>query len=428
MVDFRPFRGIRYDPAVAGNMADLICPPYDVISPEQEKALLARNQNNMVQLELAEIAGAPSADRYANAAAAFGRLLGSGALKRDESPSYYLLRQRFTVGPHTLDRHSIFGALRIEDLGKGVLPHEDTAPGPKQDRLALMEATEANFSPIMMLYRDSDGQARKVREAEASQEPVADFTVDGEQLTCWAISGSKDIAAVHQALEGQHVYIADGHHRYETSIVYRDKQAGAALPDAAFRFVMTCLIDFDDPGLLILPYYRVVHGLSAQQIERLKGLLGLYFVARPAGLPSNAAQLDAVVSTLGQGQVTLGVAEGGKPPMLLTPANDTIPEPNPEDPPERQVRSVEAWVLQEMLFRPVLGDSFPDHVAYIHEGQQALDMVTRGEGQMAFFIKGVPSDTFEAVVGAGIRLPRKSTYFHPKLPSGLVINSLQGTI
>ena len=131
-----------------------------------------------------------------------------------------------------------------------------------------------------------------------------------------------------------------------------------------------------------------------------------------------------MVATLGQGQTVLGVVQQGQPPRLLTPANDIIPEPDPEAPPETQVRSVEAFVLQEMLFRPVFGDAFPEHVEYVHDGAEAMAMVERDEGQIAFFVKGLPPDVFRAVVGAGIRLPRKSTYFYPKLPSGVVINLL----
>ncbi|MEX2598308.1 MAG: DUF1015 domain-containing protein [Dehalococcoidia bacterium] len=425
MVDFRPFRGVRYDTTVAGNMADLVCPPYDVISSTQEQALLSQNPNNMVLLELAELSGPAPADRYAKAAAAYQNLQASGVLRRDEQPSYYLLRQRFNVGAQTHERFGIFGALRIEELGKGVLPHEDTAAGPKQDRLALMEATQANFSPTMMLYRDPEGRVRQVRDQAVTKPPEVEFSVDGEHYTCWAISDPDSTKVIQEALSSQPAYIADGHHRYETSIVYRDKKGGQ--DDAASRFVLTCMLDFEDPGLLILPYYRVLHGLNGEQLEKLHALLAEYFTSASVGIAS-AAELDQAVAKAGVNQVVLGVVEQGKEPYLLTPASDSIPRFAPNDPPERQMRTVEAWVLQELLFRPVVGDAFPEHVAYVHDGQHAMDMVAKGEGQVAFFIKGVPADAFESVVGAGIRLPRKSTYFYPKLPSGLVINPLEGRV
>ena len=156
--------------------------------------------------------------------------------------------------------------------------------------------------------------------------------------------------------------------------------------------MLTGLIGFDDPGLLILPYYRVVRNATPVQLAKLRDILSLYFVARPAGVAAeDASALDAVVATLGQGQVTLGVVDKGRPLQVLTPANDIIPEPDPEATPQTQVRSVEAFVLQEMLLRPVFGDAFPDHVAYVHEGEQAMEMVERGDGQVAFFVKGAAS-------------------------------------
>ena len=421
MVDFRPFRAVRYSDA-AGPLDDLICPPYDVISPAAERDLLDRNPHNMVRMELAELDGPPPPDRYANAGAALRSLLSDGMLAQDEAPAYYLLRQRFSVGGAERERHCLFGALRLEELGSGVLPHENTAAGPKEDRLALMRAAHANFSPILMLYRDETDTITRVLGETASSPPVAEFAAGGERYTLWLVSDTSAVDTISTALADENLYVADGHHRYETALVYRDEAQNGA------EFVLTGLVAFDDPGLLIQPYYRVVHGASTAQMAKLDQLLSFYFVSRPSGTPpGEPAQFDAVVATLGQGQTVLGVVQQGQPPRLLTPANDIIPEPAPEAPPEMQVRSVEAFVLQEMLFRPVFDDAFPEHVEYVHDGAEAMEMVERGDGQIAFFVKGLPADVFRAVVGAGIRLPRKSTYFHPKLPSGVVINLLDAS-
>ena len=427
LVDFRPIRAVRYAPE-AGELSDLICPPYDVISEEQEHALLARSPYNMVRMELAELEGPPPPDRYDGAAEVYARLRHDGVLKRDAEPGYYLLRQRFARGSATVERYGLLGALRGEEPGTGVLPHEDTAAGPKEDRLALMQATQANFSPLLMLYRDPSGAVAKVIGSTASRAADGEFTADdGQEIALWRIADPAQVSAIEAALSDQPAYIADGHHRYETSLVYRDAAGGS--DDDAACFVLTCMIDFEDPGLLIAPYYRVVHSASPEQLQQLRDLLAKLFVSRSPGAKMGQANaLHAVVATVGQSQVALGVVQQGSDPSLLTPANDIVPEPDPTDPPDLQVRSVEAFVLQEMLFRPVFGDAFPQHVAYVHEGGEAMDMVQRGDGQIAFFIKGVPAPTFEAVVGAGIRLPRKSTYFAPKLPSGLVINPLDGKI
>jgi uncharacterized protein (DUF1015 family) len=416
MVDFRPFRGVRYAGS-AGSLADLICPPYDVISESQEQELLARSPHNMVRLELAELSGPPPADRYERAAGEFARMKQEGVLKQDDVASYYLLRQRFSIGGVPQERLGLLGALRLEELGGAVLPHEDTAAGPKQDRLSLMEATSANFSPIMMLFRDADRRVAQVTQRVAATSPYADFVVEGQGYTIWLISDPADVQTVHDALESQPTYIADGHHRYETAVGYGKRVGGGS------ETVLTCLISFDDPGLLIQPYYRVVHGLDDQKLGQMRNLLATLFTAIPAVDPA-PAELDAAIANLAQDQVALGVVEQGKAPVLLTPADDTVPAPDATLPPLEQAKAVEANVLQELLFRPVMGDKFPENVAYVHDPVEAARMVESGEAQIAFFIKGVPADVFEVVVGAGIRLPRKSTYFHPKLPSGLVINPL----
>ncbi|MEK9659378.1 MAG: DUF1015 domain-containing protein [Chloroflexota bacterium] len=425
-MDLRPFRAVRYTPA-AGPMEQLLCPPYDVISVAQERALLARNPHNMVRLELAEMSGDAPPSRYSDAAAAFAAMQADGTLARDDAPSYYLLRQRFSMDGRTHERWGLLGALKAEELGTGVLPHEDTAPGPKADRLALMEATGANFSPIMLLYRDPSGTVDAARRTAAAGVPLADFTADdGQGYALWRLDDPSALAAIGAALANQLAYIADGHHRYETSVVYAGRHPEGG--EAGSR-VLACLIDFADPGLLIQPYYRVLHSLSPVQHQRLEQVLAEGFTALPA--PTGArtgAALQEAVDRAAQDTVVLGIAEQGKPARLLTPTTATAPQPDAKAAPEVQVRSVEARLLQEAVFRPVLGDGFPANVAYVHDGAEALAMVERGEGQMAFFVKGVPAPVFEAVVGAGIRLPRKSTYFHPKLPSGLVIKLLVGEL
>jgi len=415
MVDFRPFNGIRYSEP-AGSLADLICPPYDVISPEQERVLLDGNANNMVRLELAELSGPPLPNRYTDAARSYRLMREEGMLLQDESRSYYLLRQRFTVGGIPRERLGLLGALQLEELGGVVLPHEDTAAGPKEDRLALMEACSANFSPIMMLYRDTVGEIRGVIAQTTASPAEEDFIVDGQGYSIWTISDPALTGAVHDALTSQPAYIADGHHRYETALAYNRAHPSADT-------VLTCLIAFDDPGLLIQPYYRVVHGLDERKLGEMRGLMSTLFDVSPSGATS-PEELDGVVAAISIDQVALGVVEPRTPSVILTPHDVAVPMPDPDAAPDQQARSVEANVLQEMLFKPILGESFPDNVAYVHDPVDAVRMVDEGEGQIAFFIKGVPTGVFESVVGAGIRLPRKSTYFYPKLPSGLVVNTL----
>ena len=266
MVDFRPFRAVRYAES-AGPLDSLICPPYDVILPSDEQELLARSPYNMVRMELAELTGPAPTERYTAAAAALQSMLAAGVLVRDDSPSYYVLRQRFRVNGVERSRITLLGALHLEELGTGVLPHEDTAPGPKEDRLELMRAARANFSPLMMLYRDESGTVGRTIAAVTSEPPAADFIVGGEAYTVWVVSAPDVTATIAGALAAEDVYIADGHHRYETALTYQREAASAG---EAGGFVLTGLIGFDDPGLLILPYYRVVRNATPAQLAKLR--------------------------------------------------------------------------------------------------------------------------------------------------------------
>ena len=337
-----------------------------------------------------------------------------------------------------MERYSLTGALRLEALGQGVLPHEDTAEGPKRDRLALMEACEANFSPIMGLYRDDAGQVETVRNRAMGSPPEVELAGDdGQVYTVWRITEAASLETLQGVLGSQPVYLADGHHRYETALVYRDRaRSRDPGPEPAADFVMTSLIAFDDPGLLVLPYHRVVGGLATEQLHELQERARQLFTVQPASVDlRNAGPLEELVAQEGGVHPAMGfLGPQGEGPYLLSLASalSVLSSEAGRGPlsggPAEALREVEAWLLQERLLRPVLGEGFADHVTYVPDAQQALDSVASGQGQMAFILPALRLDLFQRVVGAGARLPRKSTYFHPKLLTGLVINPLEGSL
>ena len=422
MVDFRPFRALRYTER-AGSAADLICPPYDVIGAEAERELLARSPYNFVRLELTEATDAPDPSRYAAAAAAYRAWVAGGVLAPDSEPAYYVLRQRFQLAGERLERYAVLGALRLEPLGAGVLPHEDTGAQAKRDRLALMEASAANFSPIMLLYRDQGRQMAALRARAMAHPPVADAHMsDGQQHTLWRAADERESGQALLAMAANRAYVADGHHRYETALSY-----AAAHPDPAAQFMLVAMIDFDDPGLAILPYHRVLRGLDGAALERVRERLRALFSTQTIGVAAaGAAPLEELTAQAGAEGLAFVAVERGAPPRLLMPAG--LATLRSQAPPGTSVPvwDVEAWALQEAVLRPALGDGYAEHVTAVHDGGAALRMVASGEGQLALLIKGVPTDLFETVVGAGVRLPRKSTYFWPKLPSGLLVHALEG--
>jgi uncharacterized protein (DUF1015 family) len=430
MVDFRPLRGIRYQAGVAGTMNQLVCPPYDVISKEHEQALLARSPNNMVRLELSEASGNPDPERYEGTARTYDNWLASGVLHQDLQPGYYLLRQRFPVGPGMQERYSLIGALRLEELGKGVRPHEHTGAEAKADRLALMESCAANFSPIMALYQDEDHIVQAVLNRSMVDAPVAKFDGDdGQQYALWRITDERAVATVHATLASQPVYIADGHHRYETALTYLERrQQETQGVEPAAEFVMMSLIAFDDPGLLVLPYHRVVRDLPPHLFTEIRDRIAQLFVTQPVSVDvRNAHALEVLVAQEGANQPAMVlVGPSGEEPYLLTIGNPQLVQRYTPQGPAAAISEVEAWLLEEVLLRPILGDDLGGHLSHVHQAQEALDLVRSDQAQLAFLLKGLPTDLFRRLVDTGVRLPRKSTYFHPKLPSGMVINSLQG--
>ncbi len=432
MADFRPFRGIRYNPAVAGPLEALVCPPYDVLSEAQERELLERSPHNMVRLELAERPEPLPAERYTTAAGHYRRWLSHDALQRDAEPGFYLLRQRFPHAGGGAERYALVGALRLEEPGRDVLPHEQTAESPKRDRLALMQACAANFSPIMALYQDHGHQVETVRNRTIARAPETEFTDGaGQQYALWRITEPRPVQAVRETLASQPVYLADGHHRYETALTYRGlaRRSGDG-PEQAADFVMAGLIPLDDPGLLVLPYHRVVGGVAPELFAALRERMRQLFTVQLADVATlTPGPLEALVAQEGASRPAMGlVGPSGEGPYLLSLREPAVGQWREAQGPATAVRQVETWLLQETLLRPVLGDGFEGYVSYVHDGQEALEMVASGRGQLAFFLRGIPPLLFQQVVSAGMRLPRKSTYFHPKLPSGMVINPLEGEL
>ena len=429
MVVFRPFRGCRYNPEVVGDMAAILCPPYDIIGPELKESLKARSPYNAVHLEGGEQPDpvAPE-ESYRRAAALFRQWLGQGVLKRDSEPCFYLMRHRYQYRGQSRSQVGLFGDIQVEDYDSGgVFPHEFTREPAVLDRVALLDACRAQFSPIMSLYRDAEGQLRPLLEQAMSEEPA--LSVSGganDDVAFWQISSATAQENISRFFSDRPVFLADGHHRYEAALRYRRRQSsGDASPaaDAAHNYVTMALIEFDDPGLLLLPYHRVVGGLSPDALGGIKAKLSELFEVQPAPPEQSIGALLDQVHTLGQqGHALAVVGLDGNVPSLLTLRREVDWRQWGE------LAVSEAWILEEQVIRPLLGEATAQHIDYTHDHDAAVSQVASGERQLACLLRPFPMDTFESIVGGGQRLPSKSTFFYPKLPTGLVINQLEGAI
>ena len=426
MADLRPFRGLLYNTNLVGNIASVVSPPFDTIPPQLQDDLYRRSPYNMVRLEAGEESGAdtPDDNRYTRAASTFHEWQTNGVLARDQTPAFYLLRHTFTHEGHTRSRLGLVACVRLEEYDQRVvLPHEFTGQRDKDDRLALMEACQANFSPIMVLYRDPDGLVEPVFHKASDRAPaLIASAADGQDYALWRIDDRADIEAIRQAMASLPLYIADGHHRYETALRYHQLYP-TTNSDAASRCMMMVLVEFQDPGLMVLPYHRVLGPLDQGQLDAVWSALREWCDITPVPSSTDVTKLQAEVEDAGREGLVLGLlGPAGDGPYVLRIRQ------RPEMASWGPMAQSEPWLLEERMLPPALGPALEDCLAYVHDAGEAEALALSKSPHVALFLKAFPLDLFQQIVDTGAKLPRKSTFFYPKLPTGLVLNSLQGTL
>ncbi|MDE3194195.1 MAG: DUF1015 domain-containing protein [Chloroflexota bacterium] len=408
MAEIVPFRGLRYDERKAGDLTALICPPYDVINDADREALLARSPYNFVRVEHAksEPGDHEGQDKYTRARAAVEAWTTQGVLRRDTAPAFYVHDHYFELGGRQLRRRGFFGALRLYPLDAGVvLPHEQTIPKDKGDRLTLLRATRVNTSPIFGMFEDANGRVAAMLEELTSGEArrVGEARVGSERHVLSAIDGAAPAEELRGALRDARIYLADGHHRYEVALEYLNEETAAKRvhdADDAASFVLTYLCALDDPGLRILATHRIVSG-------------------------ARAAMDAAVVRSFDPAPVDRGALADTQPGIVLV-RDGTFTRLEPKPSVDLAVLS-EAWrslpvaQAEALLIEPARragGD-----VRYEHDGDKAIDAAV-GQAD-AVLIRAVDAMTLKKVADEGERLPPKTTYFYPKVPAGLVARPLE---
>jgi uncharacterized protein (DUF1015 family) len=423
MADVQPLRALHYEPAVVGALADVVAPPYDVIDAGQRAALMARSPFNVVAIDLPQ--GEP--DPYQAAREQFESWQLQGALVRDSEPAIWAHTQDYR-GPdgRTLTRRGFFCRVRIEHYGPGrVRPHERTHPGPKEDRLRLTRATRANISPIFSLYSDPDEVAWEALAPATAEAPWGEVTdADGTTHRLWRVADPEAIAAVQRATSAAELLIADGHHRYETMQAYAEEVGGATgpAPQGEHRYILMCLVALEDPGLTVFPTHRMVRGLDSGRQEALAEALRRDFDI--AEVP-----LDEIAPPPGRGPLQLGYIDSHlQRPLRLTLKDQAIADAAL---PGRSAayRELDTGVLEALLLKGALGLSDEDishfnGLFYARDTAEALAMVRSGEYDAAFLMRPTPVQQVREVAAAGENMPPKSTYFFPKLLTGLLFNPL----
>ncbi len=421
-----PFRGLRYNPAVVEDMAAVLCPPYDLVTPQIQQALMDKHPLNVIHLEAGEGLdwSADPEGRYAETSERFEQWIGEGVLRQESEPSFYLVRHGFALGGRERSRLGLVACVGVEDYEtRQVLPHEFTEAPAIRDRIKLMESVSANISPIMSIYRDGGNELGPLFQRVMAGTPEVDAQDEyGTSTEMWRIADPGDVASIAAFFDRRPVFLADGHHRYEASRQYRMARLAeeADAPAKAHNYVMMTLISFDDPGLVVLPYHRNLSGLSDEQLARVKGRLSEVFESEDAGNISAEGLVELVEERGRSGRVLAALTPDGA--QLLTLRDSAVGDDWGD------LAVSEAWVLEEKVLRPELGDATLAHLGFLHDHDEAAEGVADGSLQMAFLLKPFPMDAFEEIVSQGQRLPRKSTFFYPKLPTGLVINRIDGEI
>lgn len=430
MAEIQPFEAIRYSQS---DLSELVAPPYDVLSKKDKTALLARHEQNIVAIDLPHLppktAGPDEA--YEKAAGELVSWIDTHRLVRDSEPALYVYHQTYNLAGRTLTRKMFFARLRLEPLGEGrVFAHEQTFGGPKEDRLKLTKATCCNLSPIFALYPDTKNEVSGILDGVIEEhDPDHTAMMDGVLNKVWVVADGHTIAEVQDRLQDLPIYIADGHHRYATALNYRQacesEQDDECGPDDPHNFVLTVLGGMEDPGATIRPYFRTMTNLPKLTTPDLTAALQDAFKTTQVPRPTNDEDLAKQLAAAGPHALALDVAKDGICTVLVPKKPDLLAKLEPKRHPSW--RKLPYAVLHRYIIDEIIRRQFNDGkeptVHYHKTMDDAIDDAHKHHG-LAALMPATTMAELRDVCSAGELMPQKSTYFHPKLATGLVINPL----
>jgi uncharacterized protein (DUF1015 family) len=437
MAEIRAFRAYRYDLGRVGRLSDVVAPPYDVIDAALQDALYAKSAYNVIRLILGkgQPTDSPGDNRYTRAAHCLRDWQREGILGQDSARALYVCHQEFEVENQRFTRRGFLARVRLERFGEGaIFPHEETLPGPKADRLHLFRATGMNLSPVFGLYPDETRviQGRLDAAIEHSL-PVEATDHLGIVSRLWSVSDQQAVSAVTGLLATRALFIADGHHRYETALAYRDElgQAGQLTDrEAAANFVLMMLVGMSDPGLVILPTHRLVSGLPELTAERLRAILGEPFRIEFSGEGEQAARLvwdrmeaDGSQQVFGFGTAADQVWQLARYGGECTTQMQRLAADHSAAWRELAVAVLHVYILAGLI--PQRLQATPE-CRYVHLLSEAITSLVARQCALAVLVPPAKMRHVEQIAGSLEKMPPKSTYFYPKLLSGLVFNSLKG--
>lgn len=447
MAKISPFQGVVYNQALAGVMTDLVCPPYDIISPEEREKLYQKSPYNVIRLEYGAETAADTeqSNRYTRAAAFLNEWLENGVLQQDDKKALYVYELEYqdsltNASQKATKKFRGFVCLvKIEEYESGIInPHENTLSGPKTDRLNLLRACKTAFSQIYSLYSDPDGSIGRVL-AGVTRKPDREVrSDDGVAHRMWALTEEHDVDSIVRAMESKPLFIADGHHRYDTALNYRNERrqaAGTFTGEEPYNYTAMFLSAIEDPGITILPAHRTLMNMDDFNAARLEKELHRYFAIEKVDFHDKnenknlTSLLDTMAHRGKRGHIFGMRLKGKKSYYLLTLRNEAdmdslIPDRAPE------YRKLDVSILHHLIFDSLLGLKIETHklgrnIDYIKDPAEAEARLRNGGAEAVFFMNPTKVEEVKKIAAVGERMPQKATYFYPKIITGLVMNKLE---
>jgi uncharacterized protein (DUF1015 family) len=424
MAAIKPFKAIRYNPSLISDPGAVITPPYDVISAEEQNRLHQKSPYNIIRLEYGKTypADNDNNNRYTRASDTLNKWLSAGVLKADDEPLYYLYEQSYTYDSITYKRRGIVAALGLEPYqSKVVLPHELTMTEPKKDRLQLLSSSRANISPIFTLFPDPEKRMAAFFARIDNDKPLLEAIEDsGQSHRLWEISDTALQADFTAYMADQPLLIADGHHRYETALKYYQDTLNTKviIPPGAAN-ILTVMVSINDSGLLMLPTHRLLSGLNSEDISALHQVIKDQFTVIDFGDPLQLDSQEYWQELVQQSHTKNGFGFITKEnASLLIPKDFAI------------VDALPVSLLHDRILKPVLSteagtEAIKNTLGFSHDFSSSLDSVLSGNADAAFILHTIPIDAVFNRASRGIIMPQKSTYFYPKLPSGIVLHHME---
>lgn len=424
MAEIKPFGAMRFTEK-AGELGELTCPPYDIISEEERKAFLAKNPYNIIRLELPK----EGDDPYKVVGGLLREWAEDGILDCDQNPGLYIYEEQFTAYGKPYNIKGFLCRVRLEEWEKGVvLPHEETLSKAKTDRFNLMKTTGCNFSSVYSLYFDPDSSVFNKIDILSQNGADAEFkSADGITHKVWKVEDQGEIDSISAAFEDKKLYIADGHHRYETAVNYRNylREQGVIVDENhPANFIMMFLIDMENPDLVVFPTHRIVHGIDGFDVASVLEGCGKYFDIEKSHEDKFQNALDSYAA---QGKKAFAFAHEGGIDILVLRDLAVMSEIIPNG--SEAYRGLDVNVLHLLILERLLGidkESMASqkNLIYTRDAAEALDSVKSGKANCAFIINPTRVDEIADVAGAGEKMPQKSTYFYPKLITGHIMNRM----